>query len=272
MAFSALAKCMQRFAPSTCHQLQNSTHRAMSLGNNRSPRMQFSSLVNPSLHQSPARRNIFHLSRKFADSKVTWPSVSCGCSGYHSEGDKRFSEMLKNEIAEEKDQMLVVKDVPGWRKTIDGADCMLTKSLEGDTIDVSFNVNASVPPIDLEDADAEQQDICAEPDFMVEIRKTSSSQTLTFDCYFPEPSGGEEPENIFSIRSVTVFKDEMKDSTYSMETEHMDENLYQSLLTFLEERGVDNQFVDDLVALATQVENVNYVKSLEQLEKFVSCH
>jgi len=220
------------------------------------------------LHQN---RNIWCLSRKFADS--TWPSVSCGCSGYHSEGDKRFSEMLKTEIAEEKDQMLSVKDVPGWKKTIDGAECLLTKSLEGDTIDVTFNVNASVPPIDLE-ADAENQDICAEPDFMVTVTKTSSAQTLTFDCYFPEPSGAEEgePDNIFSIRSVTVYKDEMKDSTYSMETEHMDEHLYGNLLTFLQERGVDNHFADDLIELATSVENQQYVKSLENLYNFVSCH
>lgn len=182
--------------------------------------------------------------------------------------------MLKGEIAEEKDQMLAVKDVPGWKKTIDGAECLLTKSIQGDTIDVSFNVNASVPPLDLDNPDAENQDICAEPDFMVTVTKTSSSQTLTFDCYFPEPSGAEEgePDNIFSIRSVTVYKDEMKDSTYSMETEHMDENLYGNLLTYLQERGVDNQFADDLIELATSVENQQYVKSLESLHDFVSCH
>jgi len=181
--------------------------------------------------------------------------------------------MLKTEIVEEKNQMLTVKDVPGWRKTIDGAECLLTKSLEGDTIEVSFNVNASVPPIDLEDPDAAEQDICAEPDFMVEIRKSASSQTLNFDCYFPEQTdSAEEPENIFSIRSVTVYQDEMKDSTYSMETEHMDENLYGSLLTYLSDRGVNNEFADDIIELATAVENQSYVKSLEKLQAFVSCH
>jgi len=69
-----------------------------------------------------------------------------------------------------------------------------------------------------------------------------------------------------------VYQDEMKDSTYSMETEHMDENLYGSLLTYLSDRGVNNEFADDIIELATAVENQSYVKSLEKLQAFVSCH
>jgi len=272
---SAITKCLQRclINPSSALKLQLSTSTSLTLGQQQSRLISTCLSRHNSLPQNlQQNRNILCSSRKFADS--TWPSVSCGCSGYHSEGDKRFSEMLKGEIAEEKDQMMTVKDVPGWRKTIDGAECLLTKSLQGDTVEVSFNVNASVPPIDLDNPDAENQDICAEPDFMVTVTKTSSAQTLAFDCYFPEPAAPEEgePDNIFSIRSVTVYQDEMTDSTYSMETEHMDENLYGNLLTFLQERGVDNQFADDLIELATSVENQQYVKSLEALHDFVSCH
>uniref|UniRef100_H2ZMS5 Complement component 1 Q subcomponent-binding protein, mitochondrial n=1 Tax=Ciona savignyi TaxID=51511 RepID=H2ZMS5_CIOSA len=157
---------------------------------------------------------------------------------------------------------------------MDGAECKLTKNLKGDEIEVSFNVNASVPPFHSDDPD-EQSEIIAQPDFTVLIKKPSSSDSLSFDCFFPdsdhETEGEPEPENIFSIRLLTTYKGEIKESTYSIETENIDSEMYAMLLTYLEDRGIDNEFASDLENLATALENQEYITALEKLHKFVSC-
>nr|XP_002119532.1 complement component 1 Q subcomponent-binding protein, mitochondrial-like [Ciona intestinalis] len=204
----------------------------------------------------------------------SWPHTTCGCGSYHSEGDKTLSAILNEEIAQEKQKRLSVPQIEGWKTELDGAECKVVKNLRGDEIEVSFNVNASVPPLHSDDPD-EQGEIIAQPDFSVLIKKPSSTNVILFDCYFPDPENDKyeesEPENIFSIRSLTIYKDEIKESTYTIETENIDSELYSMLLTYLEDRGIGNEFAADLENLATAVENQEYIKSLEKLQKFVSC-
>ena len=42
------------------------------------------------------------------------------------------------------------------------------------------------------------------------------------------------------------------------------------MLIYLQERGIDNQFAEELVDIATAVENREYISSLEKLQKFIS--
>lgn len=48
--------------------------------------------------------------------------------------------------------------------------------------------------------------------------------------------------------------------------------LYDHLMDFLADRGVDNTFADELMELSTAVEHQEYIKFLEDLQGFVKCN
>lgn len=47
--------------------------------------------------------------------------------------------------------------------------------------------------------------------------------------------------------------------------------LYDHLMDFLADRGVDNAFADELIELSTALEHQEYIKFLEDLKSFVKC-
>lgn len=47
--------------------------------------------------------------------------------------------------------------------------------------------------------------------------------------------------------------------------------LYDHLMDFLADRGIDNTFADELVELSTALEHQEYIHFLENLKKFVKC-
>jgi len=191
---------------------------------------------------------------------------------YSSSADQEFTRFLSDEVHAEKENQL---DIPsfsgGWKVERRGPDCIISKSAGGDNITVSFNVNNSVPPFESEDPD-EVDDVRAEPDFMVDVKR--SSKVCTFDCYFPSNESDheaeyEEQEDTFCIRAMTMHDGEITDTSFSMETEHFETEMYKHCLKFLTSRGIDNVFADELVQYATAVENSCYVKSLEELQDFI---
>lgn len=48
--------------------------------------------------------------------------------------------------------------------------------------------------------------------------------------------------------------------------------LYDHLMDFLADRGVDNTFADELMELSTAIEHQEYIKFLEHLQGFVKCN
>lgn len=48
--------------------------------------------------------------------------------------------------------------------------------------------------------------------------------------------------------------------------------LYDHLMDFLADRGVDNTFAEELMELSTAVEHQEYIKFLEELQGFVKCN
>lgn len=48
--------------------------------------------------------------------------------------------------------------------------------------------------------------------------------------------------------------------------------LYDHLMDFLADRGVDNTFADELMELSTAIEHQEYIKFLENLQGFVKCN
>jgi len=224
---------------------------------------------------------------KLFASKVLNPSVSCGCGGLHTEGDKAFGDFLSDEIKEEK-KLQKSKSLPkmsgGWDLEMNGTEAKLTRSISGEKVTVTFNVNNSIPPNFEEEAEGQQKseenepEIVSTPNFVVEVTKDSAKHSLVFDCHFPEDEvthgEGEEESDIFSIREVsfqTPGDTDWKETAYTLNTDSLDWALYDHLMDFLADRGVDNTFADELTELSTAVEHQEYIKFLEDLGSFVKC-
>ncbi|XP_041808543.1 complement component 1 Q subcomponent-binding protein, mitochondrial [Chelmon rostratus] len=222
-------------------------------------------------------------------SKAWNPSVSCGCGGLHTEGDKAFNDFLSDEIKEEK-KIQKNKSLPkmsgGWELEMNGTEAKLTRNVAGEKITVTFNVNNSIPPNFEEEAEQGQQksaeeepEIVSTPNFVVEVTKQASKHSLVFDCHFPEDEishgEGEEESDIFAIREVSFQPEgdsEWKETSYTLNTDSLDWALYDHLMDFLADRGVDNTFADELMELSTAVEHQEYIKFLEDLQGFVKCN
>ncbi|XP_074701344.1 complement component 1 Q subcomponent-binding protein, mitochondrial [Strix aluco] len=212
--------------------------------------------------------------------------VSCGCGGLHTEGDKAFAQFLTDEIKEEK-KIQKHKSLPkvsgGWELEVHGTEAKLVRKVAGERITVTFNINNSIPPSVDEETQEEQKpdeqepDLTSTPNFVVEVIKDDTKQTLVLDCHFPEDEighEGEEESDIFTIREVSfqpTGESDWKDTNYTLNTDSLDWALYDHLMDFLADRGVDNTFADELIELSTALEHQEYIKFLEDLKSFVKC-
>lgn len=226
---------------------------------------------------------------KLFTSKILNPTVSCGCGGLHTEGDKAFGDFLSDEIKEEK-KIQKSKTLPkmsgGWDLEMNGAEAKLIRTVSGEKVTVTFNVNNSIPPNFEEEADQgqkkseeEEPELVSTPNFVVEVSKQDAKHSLVFDCHYPEDEashGGEEEESdIFAIREVSFQppgETEWKETSYTLNTDSLDWALYDHLMDFLADRGVDNTFADELMELSTAIEHQEYIKFLEDLSGFVKCN
>ncbi|XP_028662841.1 complement component 1 Q subcomponent-binding protein, mitochondrial [Erpetoichthys calabaricus] len=217
------------------------------------------------------------------------PHLSCGCGGLHTEGDKAFAEFLSDEIKEER-KIQKHKSLPkmsgGWELELNGTEAKIVRHVGGEKISVSFNINNSIPPsFDEEETQDSQKnpdnepEIVSTPNFVVEVTKQATNQSLVFDCHFPEDEVGhgeeEEESDIFTIREVSfqpTGESDWKETSYTLTTDSLDWALYDHLMDFLADRGVDNTFADELVELSTALEHQEYIKFLEELNRFVKCN
>ncbi|KAK3527238.1 hypothetical protein QTP86_014659 [Hemibagrus guttatus] len=222
---------------------------------------------------------------KLLTTKHTFPS--CGCGGLHTEGDKAFVEFLSEEIKEEK-KIQKSKALPkmsgGWELELNGTEAKLTRSISGEKVTISFNVNNSIPPnLEVEPeqgqkAEDNEPDVVSTPNFVIEVTKQGAKNSLVFDCHFPEDEishgEGEEESDIFTIREVSFQPDgeeDWKETSYTLNTDSLDWALYDHLMDFLADRGVDNTFADELIELSTALEHQEYIKFLEDLNGFIKC-
>ncbi|XP_078404884.1 complement component 1 Q subcomponent-binding protein, mitochondrial isoform X2 [Cetorhinus maximus] len=212
--------------------------------------------------------------------------LSCGCGALHTEGDKAFAEFLTDEIKEEKKiqkSSTLPKMSGGWEIGLNGTEAKLVRKVDGEKVAVSFNINNSIPPTMEEEPQEGQKgaenepEIISTPNFVVEVTKLSNNQNLVFDCHYPEDEvgrGDEDDSDIFAIREVSfqpTAEDDWKDTSYTLNTDALDWALYDHLMDFLADRGIDNTFADELVELSTALEHQEYIKFLENLNSFIKC-
>lgn len=226
---------------------------------------------------------------KLFSSKLQSPSVSCGCGGLHTDGDKAFGDFLFDEIKEEmkiQKNKTLPKMSGGWDLEMNGTEGKLIRSASGDKITVTFNINNSIPPNFGEEGEQgeqkkgeEEPEIVSSPNFVVEVTKQGAKHSLVFDCNFPEDEishgDGEEESDIFAIREVSFQPEgdaDWKETSYTLNTDSLDWALYDHLMDFLADRGIDNTFADELMELSTAIEHQEYIKFLEDLQNFVKCN
>ncbi|OXB64758.1 hypothetical protein ASZ78_016285 [Callipepla squamata] len=201
--------------------------------------------------------------------------------------DKAFAQFLTDEIKEER-KIQKHKALPtvsgGWELELHGTEARLRRRIAGERITVTFNINNSIPPAVDDEGPEEQKpdeqeepDITSTPNFVVEVVKDDTKQTLVLDCHYPEDEvghEGEEESDIFTIREVSfqpTGESDWKDTNYTLNTDSLDWALYDHLMDFLADRGVDNTFADELIELSTALEHQEYIKFLEDLKSFVKC-
>uniref|UniRef100_A0A8C3PTJ7 Complement component 1 Q subcomponent-binding protein, mitochondrial n=1 Tax=Calidris pygmaea TaxID=425635 RepID=A0A8C3PTJ7_9CHAR len=172
----------------------------------------------------------------------------------------------------------------GWELEVHGTEAKLVRKIAGEKITVTFNINNSIPPSVDDDepqegqkSDEQEPELTSTPNFVVEVIKDDTKQTLVLDCHYPEDEvghEGEEESDIFTIREVSfqpTGESDWKDTNYTLNTDSLDWALYDHLMDFLADRGVDNTFADELIELSTALEHQEYIKFLEDLKSFVKC-
>jgi len=206
-----------------------------------------------------------------------------------SSGDNDLSTFLTDEIAHERQE--IMGDTPetfkGFNISMKGTEVMLKRKLNKETVQIYFDINDNRNVDEnLDQAQEGDEDVAGAivsyPEFQVSISKPSG-KTIQFVCVYEasefqdEDEGqqdGEKNFDIFRINAVSVLEDgpvkqdDVK-GIYESETTNMDPSLYSFLMDMMAERGVDVEFVQELLELSTDLEHKYYVNFLTDLKKFV---
>lgn len=209
---------------------------------------------------------------------------------YCTKAESSLVDFLKEEIEAEKklgkQQLAGAQQpgIPGFQVKTDQREVLLTKQHGSEKITVTFDVNHTVDS----DAVSETADpskttqeaqeppaMVSKPNFSVEVAK--GDQKLVFECSFVGPEYGEGAEaedyaDLFNIEELYMYTGEYneKNKIYAVSGGIIDGTLYDHLMNYLEERGVDNDFAENLTRFATFYEHGQYVSLLQKLRDFVS--
>mmetsp|Transcript_34282 Transcript_34282/g.74910 ORF Transcript_34282/g.74910 Transcript_34282/m.74910 type:complete len:218 (+) Transcript_34282:21-674(+) len=136
----------------------------------------------------------------------------------------------------------------------------LSKEVDGKTIKVQWQLTE---PTDM--GEDEEEDVSTE--FTVAISK-ATGQTLTFFCSTIPPEDGQR----YMIGSVGCYRTKEEAANpmaYSgPEFEDLDEQVQESCDEFLGEHGVTPELCDFIEATATDKEQSEYIRWLEQVQSF----
>lgn len=192
-----------------------------------------------------------------------------------TKGDGEIAKFLQDEIATEKQNQKIAVKLEGFEVKTEGAEVTLTKALAGEKVVISLNVNHTVDSAEPDDGTGEAPEMLSRPNFEIDIVKTNG-KTLSFSCSYisademPEGQAEQAPEDLFAIDEVTIFDGEdWNDKKYVVAGDIIDGYLYDLFMSMLEDRGVDNAFVEKLSDYCSVHEHSQYINLLEGIEKFV---
>jgi len=193
-----------------------------------------------------------------------------------TQGDQEVTKFLQEEIQTEKKNARALPKLDGWSVALDGAEVTLTREgAGGEKVMVTLNVNHTVDSAEPDDGSEEAPEMLSRPNFEVDLIK-KGGKTLSFSCSYVSPEesqeGGAQEEgldDLFAIDEVTMFEgDKHGDSCYAVAGDILDGYLYDLLMTMMEERGVDNVFVERLSEWCSSHEHSQYINLLEEMDKW----
>ncbi|CAF1068943.1 unnamed protein product [Didymodactylos carnosus] len=226
----------------------------------------------------------------------------------HNNAYQDLNAFLDKEIKLEKQAQKHPSKMPkieGFEVKTEGPEVTLLKTEGNEKITVKFNVTNTVNAGNDEHSDGQEHEISgnaapeaaestsssqlkSRPVFTVDVNR--GSQTLSFLCsYLPDEypdsaaiarnrNPGEQSEDDddmkliaedFQIDEFAIHDGEWTDSTYSADCSVIDGELYDKLLNVLEERGIGEEFANQLMDYSTAHEHKQYINLLEKLQQFV---
>jgi len=223
---------------------------------------------------SSSGRNPRGLCNTSTNSKLC--SCGCGIHGMHTRGDRELVEFLQEEIQAEK-KALVSTATPShlddFAVSATKAEIKLTKSFHDEDITISLNVNHTVDseaeqaPAELSGDQPDTGELKCRPSFEIDIK--IGGQILSFTCSFTGPVEGGEQEDVFGINEVTIYEGEWGEEVYCVSGDILDGMMYDLLMNMLEERGITNEFVEQLSSLCSNYEHSQYVNLLQKMQDFI---
>ncbi|XP_028400392.1 complement component 1 Q subcomponent-binding protein, mitochondrial-like [Dendronephthya gigantea] len=206
----------------------------------------------------------------------------CGMHNHISEGDQQLLAFLKEELNYENETMKNLEkpklEIFNQPDDLKNMRFKLTHLINGERIVVSFDVDQTINHETFDDDEGTNDgQMTSYPSFSIQIIK-DSGETLLFNCEYnidddsSSDSSGEEDNELFTITNVSLLPHPDADQTgiYHCETENMDYNLYELLIGMLTERGINNEFLVDLLRKSTILEHQQYIQFLEGLQDFLS--
>ncbi|UYV71987.1 hypothetical protein LAZ67_9001480 [Cordylochernes scorpioides] len=189
--------------------------------------------------------------------------------------DKELDKFLDSEIRAEK-EILKSEPLPkleGYAISKEEATLCLTKNLNDEVIRIKVDLNNSVDDLATEDYNEQQESLMrSRPDMKVELDKNGTILAFTLSMSDPQESmepGEKGPTEPIEILDVSHYNKEMKDSTYLVSGDIMDQGLYELLINMLSERGIDADFINRLSDYCTSYEHMLYIKMLENIRHYI---
>jgi len=199
----------------------------------------------------------------------------CGCGPRfaHTKSEIELAEFLTDEIANEKQLVnsQLLRELSGFNINYDGSVVKLTKQAGPEKIVITFNVNHTVDSEQSEFEELEEHKqspaMSSKPNFDVDI--TKGDVTLGLSCTFLQtPAQEQQYDEVFGIEEITIYQGELKENSYACSGDVLDGDLYNLLLSVLDEKGITNEFVQELANVSTDYEHSSYIKLLESLRAF----
>lgn len=195
--------------------------------------------------------------------------------GKPSAKKREMIRFLRGEIrleSESQKMKLDLPSVPGFEVTVDGSLLILTKDGDHENVKISVDVVSSLGREDSFNEDGEIDEtveaaFVARPSFQVDFQRDES--TLVFRCSFvTDVYDGDE--DMFFIEQFFVHDGSTNVQQFVGLPRFVGPELYDSFMSMLAERGVDNDFVASLQKLATVHEHRCYIRTLKDVVDFVA--
>ncbi|PVD33035.1 hypothetical protein C0Q70_08483 [Pomacea canaliculata] len=271
-----MARCMRYSLPAVSKYVFGSN----SLRLTQSPLKFITQIQNLGMRQSSSALFGPFLRKKSATLTAVKSSTCDYPRALQTEVDKELTKFLEKEITfeeSERKKQVQVKGVDGFEVTTADADITLTRKSGNEIIKVKFTVNGSVDAeasMQADDQEAEPE-MVSRPPFTVEITK-GDGRTLSLHCTFVSPAEleqetSQDTEAIvdnFEIQEVALHTGELTETVYSVSADIMDGNLYDLLMDMLDERGINDEFANQLVDFSSSYEHSKYVEFLKNLKSF----